>query len=1327
MIVIYFSESKFNPGFTLISTLLVGSLLVLVLLGLISLSTIEIRNSEQFHHESVAENNARLALILAIAELQKHAGSDQRVTARAAILEEDGSGSKVKHKNWLGVWSTVYESKNGSYPVIGKVPYGSEDSTPYQRGGVCEDLRHTNEKLNNKAWRDELLLTWLVSKAGGALSPLVVLDEKSPSVVEMLGIGTMGKAATQSEYMKNRVLVEKVAVGDLGKYGWWISDNNQKAYIVPQVSMNENADQEVLPYANPVHVPHNGSYPYKTWLADYVDQGDKMLTLQTTSITTREDEGEAPSLGTYYHDFTMYADGLFTDTALGGLRHDLTPVLNAYSGNDTVRFSNEDTGESFSSDYPIIPGKDHAVLGSSFGSLRDWSQFRYRDDEELNFPKLALRDRPSDHWPHMISDGACVDAATWASSAAKIYPVMTESRWHYYFSHHEGSIRTHLIPRVCLWNPYNKDLEVSEQCVLMPNPFYNQDYGMHFFPDDDYVSLIKERYEDDPNHIFTKWNKRGGYVGGDVYKIRTNPFPQKRYLAFVLEATSIAAGECHVFSPLVTAPSVESAGVGIVKYNIADISANILSSKASQGAAHFYYDPEGRYQISTYVRLVESEGGGLEEQGDSWRVLGDELLAEIDFSNIKDYQPEYSVSDNDPLVEHDVDNFTFILKAGAPETIEEACSSMEYPTLQLINNGSGGIRAAKSFAMQGLFWGSANQLDSSFGYIQSFTENPYKDTPDTHQIGAKLLWLDESHTEGAGSPYRKGSGSQTRWGNDHMAYNVSPIANWNIRAHLVTRSPASMCGNKFYLNSTGPWIHQYLPMSPQDFNDMPSLNDTGTAFVKNPLGSALSFSGNANVVLFDFPSEQYGVLSMGRLRHAMLSPYSWTPSYIIGSSLRDLHAPSDSSAHTVAVAPYKGGEVNTRWDYLLGESQGGLSHGSYANLTDSQGLLQIGDHAVEREVNGDRYSSEEEVLAYDIAYEVNHFLWDRYFLSGMKLNTKTDSFEWNPMEGKRSWSSKYVFNENNERTLSRVIETVEEGDYLQSSFWRNAQFLKNKSAFNVNSTSVNAWAALISGSYTHDCQLKSGDSSSNHVYFRRHGKPEALGVTSDAYPDDAGAWIGGRRLDADEVMRLAEAIVREVKLRGPFISIADFINRRLAAPEDTSSRMGTLEMAIKKAELNKRFFENKAYQSTAINRAQDTAASENNLQEFQDSNTFMVNGTAQTAQPDTQSWGLPGYLTQGDVLESIAPSLTARGDSFTVRVYGESSDESGIQAKVWMEAVVVRSAAYVDSAANEPTDSAMSVSYASGEYERKELSEQNEMLGRRFIVKSIRRLHPDEI
>ncbi|MCP5536028.1 MAG: hypothetical protein H7A51_07300 [Akkermansiaceae bacterium] len=1323
---------KNSPGFALVATVSVMVLLLLIAVGFMSLAAIEIRQANHAGHQEEARANARMALMLAIGELQKHAGPDQRVTARAAILENPSGGTPLANRNWLGIWKTTYQTSGKEWPLIGKAPSGGS-GTPYPNEGIYSDLRESVGHLQNKGWRDELLQGWLVSSSSQAANPASALSLSDPNVLEILGRGTLGDDVTASDYLGNRVLVEKVEVASdsglaaTGAYGWYVSDNNQKASIALLPDRTVDADIPFLASQtdNPAGVKtSSGATPYTNYLESGRARFGKVASYKTaamTASTASQREALARAFGSHFHHLTTDGAGLFVDTALGGLKKDLTPLLFGDPQQASITMASPGASvasHAFSSDYPIIPGRYHGVLGPSFGGLRYWgrmkelsglsdgsitAQTKHSGSDSTRFP-------PTTNWPHNVSDGVTFDGGEWASKAPKIHPVMTDCRWHYYFSHTDDSakqsFKTHIIPRVCLWNPYNVEMKTEPLVVLMANPYWRYTNAFHFYFNDSEALRMKQMFPASGQAI-DRWGADGRYkirARGSASGGAEGLFPDSRYLGFLLEATSFAAGECLVFSPSIRAADESAQGVSIQRYHKNNVAANVLSARAPQGEDHFFHDYE-----TQWIELQTENASG----NNSWLTVPYATFREMRLGEIYEYESS--------AVFHD--SFPFVLKAvnGSAAVSTEtmtSSSASSFPTLQLINHGNGG---ASTYDFWQYWLGtSVSASNGQFGDLTTFQETPRKDAPGLHQIGTKLLWLDESSTEANNPPIRV-----KRWSHDQLAYNPVPVAHWNVRPGLATRSPASPVSKEWYVTTSGAWMLQFAPYSPQDSNDLPSTNRSGY-FVKSPLGAALQFSTASQAAMFDLPDARYGALSLGSLRHAQLSPYSWHPSYLVGHSLADIHAPFETSAHLSQSGSYSGSE-KSRWDEAIsGTNPYSLDYGPRTWDLDSTGLLQTGSLGITKNVDGTSLSSRDEVLAYDIAYEVNQNLWDQYFFSGIPLSSDGMSFNWDPGNGDPLWNERHQFNSMAKVNGKDVVSKLNNGSgnsALSFGFWHNAYLLKNKGAFNVNSTSVEAWTAFLSGLQGLERPTHSGTAGGGtDSVFSRIRKPFDAAKTGSAGTDNAGGWSGGRELTEDEVRSLAEEVVKEVKERGPFISLADFVNRRLAPKSNPASMRGVLEAAILHTGLNSSF-EQAPYLTTTNN------SNDNNVPEW------VVD---LDKQPKAKSWGIPGYLTQGDLLEPLASSMTVRGDSFLVRAYGESRNANGdIVAKAYIEAVVERTPDFVNPASiddtssgahgNNPIDPVHVIDRVNGGVSEGNLTEANKRYGRKFVIKSFRWLANDEV
>ncbi len=247
-----------------------------------------------------------------------------------------------------------------------------------------------------------------------------------------------------------------------------------------------------------------------------------------------------------------------------------------------------------------------------------------------------------------------------------------------------------------------------------------------------------------------------------------------------------------------------------------------------------------------------------------------------------------------------------------------------------------------------------------------------------------------------------------------------------------------------------------------------------------------------------------------------------------------------------------------------------------------------------------------------------------------------------------------------------------------------AEMLMVDGPFNVNSTSVNAWKTVLASAGNMNVPVLEPDSGG--IQIRADSGiafPRCLPANGGTSTSKDDRWRGYRSLTTTQIGALAEKIVDEVKKRGPFLSLSDFVNRRLEVASEPTSQRGAIQAAIDAAGINTGF----------------TLVSPTDFK-------YPANAVGHAEA------GSPGYLLQGDILQALAPVLTARGDTFLVRAYGDAvspSKPNDPEARAYCEAIVQRLPEKVDSSeAVAAPDSAGGV-------------------GRRFRIVAFRWIHEEEI
>jgi hypothetical protein len=294
-------------------------------------------------------------------------------------------------------------------------------------------------------------------------------------------------------------------------------------------------------------------------------------------------------------------------------------------------------------------------------------------------------------------------------------------------------------------------------------------------------------------------------------------------------------------------------------------------------------------------------------------------------------------------------------------------------------------------------------------------------------------------------------------------------------------------------------------------------------------------------------------------------------------------------------------------------------------------------------------------LSTDTSFLANQELFDRFFLStvppeGSAPSGTTWPAAWTNFNTANSGTtltdpSLPLLNQRLNPRDDKVVQLSELRDPYTA-----AANLMLEGAFNVNSTSVPAWKAFLKTHSNNPIELYHASGSSPGAVTIDPGDDvlisrfwSATGASSPNQP-----WSGVRTLDDDDITDLAENIVEQVKLRGPFLSMGDFLNRR-QGPNNPLTRSGALQAAIDKTDIN----------DDIRNDGVDIVASPEDNWVGEWSNNADYNYCRDSeGNLLTTSAGMPGYLMQQDLVMQYVPAMTARSDTFVIRCYGETRNKA---------------------------------------------------------------------
>ena len=473
-------------------------------------------------------------------------------------------------------------------------------------------------------------------------------------------------------------------------------------------------------------------------------------------------------------------------------------------------------------------------------------------------------------------------------------------------------------------------------------------------------------------------------------------------------------------------------------------------------------------------------------------------------------------------------------------------------------------------------------------------------------------------------------------------------------------------------------------------------------------GKSVTATGSSNIILFPIPRRP--LLSLAQLGTVAFAQLNTDPDFTVGSSF----------AHPGIADLTKTTDWPGPKDLTTTES---------ALPSDMQAIPELGYAA---KAMGQRVVRNRSNVRTDHAFAANYALWDSFYFSGLNLNAPSYSFRGDVQNWPNgpdlladpkvsdaqtlaltglgvldatSFSSLKVALDagkmpfaNKRMTYLPDNKPANTTTYPSMAEFPHPSYLAKTSlyngGFNINSTSKAAWKAILNGLKGQPLPNLNGNPTGTASGTALTRFAAAFGT-----PDTSGnnPWTAYRELSPAEIDALAAKVVAEIRIRGPFMSLSDFVNRRLLAND--YGLKGALQAAIDKSGINNTAvtqaggvfpapastvpvdpnsnYHNDRSSASATSPAtwftQTSAYPQIQANKRFPSIKAMSQGTTPSESTVVAGLGAPGIVTQMDVLNSIGPNLTARSDTFVVRAYGEALDNSGNSiGKAWIEVVVQR-------------------------------------------------------
>lgn len=1161
-------------GFALVIVLSMMILLTLLAVGLLSLSSVSLRASVQGNAMALARSNARLAMLVALGELQKTTGTDRAITAPAAGLD------KRYPLGLTGTWT----ARDPKQETLAK----DETDAKFQR--------------------------WLAS------SPLYdsVIDPRKPpvatpgntGVATLLGNGSLGKRKDRmQDDQRIAVQTSRVATSrQSGGFAWAVIDENAKSRV--DLYFDEKSKKAWDNVARAGSPPIDGLGILTGWEKFTVsnENNGKLATNATVPMTTLVSKDDS---AIYDPDVTVYSNSLMTDPVNGGLKKDLS-MLSARALNSTETNARLYKYAGVVTDN--VPSDPYLSLLTNYHNL--YKRLGVRDGTIRPSPMQVAAKLPSRHTPY-TPDPSDPKKIT-ITRAAPTEPLLTPSvvrvdiifsmitrETHGGWRNRYGTARPYLLhmqylPIVTLHNPYSVPIVFEGMKVS----FKNLPVGFNFRVDDQPLSTRLVAL----NQMYVS------YAGND------------------------SASK--------------------------DFGINLKPSATSSGGTTLTLEP-GQTKIF-----------GTPKVPPTWTWFSESPGSGSDGTHLFDWRNNYT------------SNFDMGPTMITPPQGGGAGFDIDWINPQPLQTAKGtAVATGNDVGMVSLV--GTEKLGVQFGpYMSSASNGSFSVSIDLLRGGSEVRagGIEVKYGDQARLNEILAKGKSVRFPDTRSFPETYPKPNVDPPIYTNTIYEGGNTPIKDYVKSKQFMIFSLAAKTTQE------------SFI--PARTLLTGNPSNNVAIIDLTKNK--------------DPEGGVPLEMVMMPIRNGKAAIEENRGNQEGYFFGGnGSLNgtpraTFYEFPIMPAES-LAQFRHANLAGSGfmpfTLYTVGESFAHPQIGTSvsRQTWTDRTVMLDHAYLANRALWDTYFLSTVAdqsgplfSSTKTfskvltDFFD----EGIDLPNRRFQpYNRGSNKTPESLKQTASGNPAYEEL----AAYLILNGGFNVNSASVDAWKAVLAALDEAEIETVLGaeSASTGRYSLLRVRRPSEKAIDGALIATRQNRWQGYRRLTQGQIDSLAKEIVKEVRARGPFLSLADFVNRGFG-PESELTAMGAIQAAIERTDINN---------SVKVD-GKELAGTDVSLNGYKAVTSGIGNNAVYA----------PGMVSQGDVLSLIGSRITVRGDTFRIRGYGEARDTTGKQvlASAWCEAVVQRVPDYVDTADK-----------ATAKFV--DLKPVNKRFGRRYEIVAFRWLSPSEV